>query len=76
MRTKLAIASVCVAALAFAASSASATHAQSNPGSKEKQAESKKKCRWIETTGSNRSERICLTAEEWRKVDEYVAREF
>ena len=76
MRTKPVIATVCAAALALGASSASATQAQSNSVAKEKQAASKKLCRWVETTGSHRSERICLTAEEWRKVDEYLAREF
>ena len=76
MRTKPVIAAVCAAALAFGASSASAAQPQSSPVAKEKQAGSKKVCRWVETTGSHRTERICLTAEEWRKVDEYLAREF
>ena len=75
MHTKPVIAAVCAAALALGASSASAAQPQ-NAVAKEKQAGSKKVCRWVETTGSHRTERICLTAEEWRKVDEYLAREF
>jgi uncharacterized membrane protein len=63
------------AALALVASPAAAQEPQSNQASSEKSAQ-KKKCRWVTPTGSNRSERICLTAEEWRKVDEYLAKEF
>lgn len=72
MRIKAAL--ISFAALALVTSPAAAQEPQSNQAS-EKSAQ-KKKCRWVTPTGSNRSERICLTAEEWRKVDEYLAKEF
>jgi hypothetical protein len=36
-------------------------------------AEEKKVCKLLETTGTRRSERVCLTKEEWKKVEEEVA---
>ena len=76
MRIKLVAVSLCAAALALSPASASADQAQPNAGARDKQAGQKKVCRWIERTGTHRAERICLTAEEWRKVDDFVARAF
>jgi len=69
MRTKLVIVSLCAAALAVSSASAQTGNTQSNSASKEKQAqEPKKNCKWLPATGSNRVERHCLTAEEWKKA--------
>ena len=75
MRIKLVSVSLCAAALAVTSAPASADQAQPNSGVEKKQAGQKKVCRFIERTGTRRAERICLTAEEWRKVDDFVARD-
>ena len=31
-----------------------------------------KVCRWIDRTGSNQKERICLTRKEWKKVEQLL----
>ena len=71
MRMKPVIATSFAAALAIAAAPASANDPQSNTVAKEKQtdAQQKKICRWLPVTGSNRQERHCLTAEEWKKAE-------
>ena len=74
MRTKMF--AICAAAISFAATSAPAQQPPSNTVAKEKQQGLQKVCRWAERTGTKRRERICLTADEWRKVDEHLAKEF
>ena len=70
MRIKLVIASLCAAALAVSSASAQSSSAQSNSVGKDKQAqESKKICKWLPVTGSNRQERHCLTKEDWKKAE-------
>ena len=72
MRIKPVVASLCDASIAFAATSASAYQPQNNSVAKEKQGQAqqqKKICRWLPVTGSNRQERHCLTAEEWKKAE-------
>ena len=64
------IATICAAAIAFSATPASAFEPQSNTVAKEKQRDSDKKiCRWLPVTGSNINQRVCLTAEEWKKAE-------
>ena len=75
MRTKPVIATVCATALGLSAMPVSASQSQSNTVAEKKQ-EEKKICRWVDRTGSHIAERFCLTAEEWRKVEEYLAKEF
>jgi hypothetical protein len=75
MRIKPVIATACATVLALLAVPASASQAQSNTVAEKKKAE-KKVCRWVDRTGSHIAERYCLTAEEWRKVEEYLAKEF
>ena len=36
-------------------------------------AEEKKVCKLLETTGTRRQERVCLTKDDWKKVEEEVA---
>ncbi len=60
---------ICAAAIAFAATSASAYEPQSNSVSKEKQSAEKKICRWLPVTGSNMNQKVCLTAEDWKKAE-------
>lgn len=68
MRIKPVIVSLCAAALAV--SSASAKDTQPNNVAKEKQTEQQKKiCRWLPVTGSNMNQKVCLTAEEWKKAE-------
>jgi Spy/CpxP family protein refolding chaperone len=31
-----------------------------------------KVCRWIDRTGSNQKERICLTRDQWKKVEQLL----
>ena len=31
-----------------------------------------KVCRWVDRTGSHQKERICLTREEWKKVEQLL----
>ena len=69
MRIKPIIVSLCAAALAASPVSAQSNDAQSNSVAKDKQAEQKKICKWLPATGSNRVERHCLTAEEWKKAE-------
>lgn len=69
MRTKLLSVTICTAAIALAASQASAYESQTNSVAKEKQDAEKKICRWLPVTGSNYNQRVCLTAEEWKKAE-------
>ncbi len=69
MRIKRALATVCAAAIAFAATSASAYEPQSNTVAKEKPKAEKKICRWLPVTGSNMNHKVCLTAEDWKKAE-------
>jgi hypothetical protein len=69
MRSKLLNAMICTAAVALAASQASAYEPQNNSAAKEKQQAEKKICRWLPVTGSNKLERHCLTAEDWKKAE-------
>jgi invasion protein IalB len=72
MRNSSFIASLSAAAIVFAATQASAQQQQQpSTAAKEKQgqAEQKKICRWLPVTGSNRQERHCLTAEDWKKAE-------
>ena len=59
---------ICATAIAFA-TSASASQPQSNTVSKEKVKEEKKICRWLPVTGSNYNQKVCLTAEDWKKAE-------
>ena len=36
----------------------------------------KKTCREVTRTGSNMRERICLTRDQWKRVDDYLAKSF
>jgi hypothetical protein len=63
------IATICAAAIAFAATSASAYEPQSNTAAKEKPKEEKKICRWLPVTGSNMNMKVCLTTEDWKKAE-------
>ena len=67
MRIIPVIAIVCAAA-GFAAS-ASAYEPQSNTVAKEKPRAEKKICRWLPVTGSNMNQKVCLTAEDWKKAE-------
>ena len=69
MRT-LVIASFAAALLTVAATPLAAAA----PSQQKSAAAQKKVCRWIEPrTGSQMRERICLTAEDWKKVEELLA---
>ncbi len=68
MRTHVLTASIAAAVLGLAASPAAAAPQQKNNIAE------KKVCRWIEPrTGSQIRERVCLTADQWRKVEELAA---
>jgi hypothetical protein len=69
MRSKPLSVAICTAAIALAASQASAYEPQTNSVSKEKQQSEKKVCRWLPVTGSNINQRVCLTEEEWKKAE-------
>jgi hypothetical protein len=74
MRISL-FATMFTAAIAIAATPGTARAPQSDSASAEKPKAERKICRWAETTGTRRRERICLTADEWRQVDEHLANE-
>jgi len=70
MRIHGAIISICAAALMTAAAPAAADDPQTNSVAKEKQGEQQKKiCRWLPVTGSNMNQRVCLTADDWKKAE-------
>jgi hypothetical protein len=69
MRSKLLNAMICTAAVALAASRASAYEPQNNSVAKEKQQAEKKICRWLPVTGSNINQKVCLTEEDWKKAE-------
>ena len=69
MRSKLLTVTICTAAVALAASQASAYEPQNNSAAKEKQQAEKKICRWLPVTGSNINQKVCLTEEEWKKAE-------
>ena len=69
MRSKLLSLTICTAAVALAASQASAYEPQTNSIAKERQQAEKKICRWLPVTGSNINQRVCLTEEEWKKAE-------
>ena len=58
-----------VCAIALAATSASAYEPQSNTVAKEKPKAEKKICRWLPVTGSNMNQKVCLSAEDWKKAE-------
>ena len=58
-----------VCAIALAATSASAYGPQSNSVAKEKPKAEKKICRWLPVTGSNMNQKVCLSAEDWKKAE-------
>ena len=68
MRIKLLVAPVCAAAMTIASAPASADDSQTNAVAKAKRAE-KKICRWLPVTGSNMNQKVCLTAEDWKKAE-------
>ena len=70
MRTHIVISAICSAAIGLAAP-ATASQEQTNTVAKEKQAQpqQKKICKWLPATGSNRVEKHCLTAEDWKKAE-------
>ena len=70
MRINIVITTLCAAAVGLAAP-ASAWQEQSNTIAKGKQAQQQQKkiCKWLPATGSNRVERHCLTAEDWKKAE-------
>ena len=67
MRIKLI--AICAAAIVFAATPTMAYEPQSNTVAREKPKAEKKICKWLPATGSNRVERHCLTAEDWKKAE-------
>ena len=69
MRSKPLSVAICTAAIAFAASQASAYEPQTNSVAKEKQQAEKLICRWLPVIGSNIDEKVCLTKEEWKKEE-------
>lgn len=70
MRSKLLTVTICTVAVALASTPASAYEPQSNTVAKEKQRDSDKKiCRWLPVTGSNINQKVCLTADEWKKAE-------
>ena len=70
MRIHSAITSICAAALVVAAAPAAADEPQSNSVTKGKRDEQQKKvCRWLPVTGSNMNQKVCLTAEDWKKAE-------
>ncbi len=68
MCSKSVFITLCTAAIAFTATPAAAYEPQSNTVDKEKQAE-RKICRWLPVTGSNMNQKVCLTAEDWKKAE-------
>ena len=68
MRFQHLIAALGAGAFALAATPAAAVEPQANTVAKTQQAE-KKICRWLPVTGSNINQRVCLTAEEWKKAE-------
>ena len=68
MRIKPVLAIICAAAVGFAAPAA-AYEPQSNSVAKEKPRAEKKICRWLPVTGSNMNQKVCLTAEDWKKAE-------
>ena len=69
MRFKPLTASFCVCTIALAAAPAAAYEPQANSVAKEKQQSEKKICRWLPVTGSNINQKVCLTAEDWKKAE-------
>ena len=69
MRIKPLLAAACAAAIAFGATPVSADQAQSNKVAKEQPKAEKKICRWLPVTGSNMNQKVCLTAEDWKKAE-------
>ena len=74
MRSKSALIPLCAVAIAVTSAPAAAYDPQSNSVSTAKPP--KKICRWVDRTGTHRIERVCLTSDEWRRVEEYIAKQF
>ena len=70
MRINIVITAICSAAIGLAAP-VSASQEQGNTVAKGKQAQqqAKKICKWLPATGSNRVEKHCLTAEDWKRAE-------
>ena len=69
MRSKLLTVTMCTAAVALAATQASAFEPQNNSAAKEKQQAEKKICRWLPVTGSNINQKVCLSEADWKKAE-------
>jgi hypothetical protein len=69
MRSKLMTVTMCTAAVALAATQASAYEPKNNSAAKEKQQAEKKICRWLPVTGSNINQKVCLSEADWKKAE-------
>ncbi|HVF38202.1 MAG TPA: hypothetical protein VNA29_09715 [Sphingomicrobium sp.] len=58
------------AALLFAAPAAARSNAQPAPAETKTAQADKKVCKRLEVTGSRIAEKVCLTRDEWKKVEE------
>ena len=62
-----------IASVVVLAASPATAGAASDQATKAKDAKAEKKiCRFLETTGTRMAERVCLTAHEWKKVEQQV----
>ena len=68
MRNSVLIALTAVS-VGLAATPASAFQSADSQVKKAKPAAEKKICRWLPVTGSNMNQRVCLTADEWKKAE-------
>jgi len=74
MRAQVITVTIAAVALGIAASPAAASAPAENATEQKSAITEKKVCRWIDPpTGSLLRERICLTADQWKKVDKLLA---
>ena len=69
MRNLVAVIAFAAATLGLASSAAALDPQKAAPAQNQKADQPKKICRWLPVTGSNMNQKVCLTAEDWKKAE-------
>jgi hypothetical protein len=69
MRNVVAAIAFAAASVGFAGSAAAMEPKKAAPAQTQRADQPKKICRWLPVTGSNMNQKVCLTAEDWKKAE-------
>jgi hypothetical protein len=69
MRNVVAVIAFAAASFGLASSAAALEPKKAAPAQNQKADQPKKICRWLPVTGSTMNQKVCLTAEDWKKAE-------